>query len=106
MMIAGTETIMWRRVGKVSATNRSFTAGLYAMGMKRPRHYHYPPHHARHRIRRGHRNASGGATLVGLGSLGALVTTGWTIASPEQQAATLTAARDIGVATEIGRAHV
>jgi len=71
--------------------------------MRRPRHYHYPPHYARHRGNRHRRQSSGGGTLIGLTLLGAAAATGWTIASPEQQAVALTAAKDIGVATGMMR---
>ncbi len=97
------ETVTWDRHGEAMATNHSFTLGSYVMGMKRPRHYHYPPHETRHRNRRRHRGASNGTALLGLGLVGAMAAAGWTMASPEQQAATLSAAKEVGVATGMMR---
>lgn len=70
--------------------------------MKRSKHYHYPPHFVRQRKRQ-YRKSSGGGTLIGLGLIGAVAATGWTVASPDQQNAAIAAAKEIGVTTGVIR---
>jgi len=97
-----TETIMRGRVGIAVGANGSFTPGLYARDMKRPRHYHHPQHHGRRRTGPHHRKSSGGV-LVSVALLGAAAVTSWFSASPEQKATALTAASAVGVATGLVR---
>lgn len=58
-----------------------------------PRRYNHRPVHRR----KG--SSSAGSILVGLGLIGAVAGGGWILASPEQQAAALSAANEVAVAT-------
>lgn len=62
-------------------------------------HYHQPRRLNRPRSARQRRGALPGGTFLGLGLLGAAVGGGWTIATPEQQAVAISAAKEFAVAT-------
>jgi hypothetical protein len=81
----------------------SATAPLVAWGyprrMKQRRTCHEPRRY-NHLRRHEHKNSSSsGCVLVGLGLIGAAAVGGWALASPEQQAAAVSTAKQVVVAT-------
>ncbi|WP_082660415.1 excalibur calcium-binding domain-containing protein [Sphingopyxis sp. H050] len=67
--------------------------------MKRRRTYHEPRRYNHRRNHRRNNSSSSGSVLVGLGLIGAVAGGGWALASPEQQAAALSTAKEVAVAT-------